>query len=196
MRLQPKGLMAPRSLAVTGVSGQEARDRELAEKTQPTLIADVRAASIERLVETITMLPVSHMEPLQVLEYRPGHRYDAHLDSFEDAINYGKKTKILRQLDGGRNRLSTVLAYLHSPENGGGETLFPRAQGAPFPKSYVCTPDAYGLRVQPHRGAAIMWYNLRADGVQDRLSLHSSCAPNEGGSKWACSMWTWTKPYD
>ena len=105
MRLQPKGLMAPRSLAVTGVCAQDARDRELAEKTQPTLVADVRAASIERLIESITMLPASHAEPLHVLEYAPGHRYDAHLDSFEDASNYKQKTKILRQLDGGRNRL-------------------------------------------------------------------------------------------
>lgn len=31
--------------------------------------------------------------------------------------------------------------------------------------------------------------------IQDRLSLHSGCAPNEGGSKWACNMWAWTKPY-
>jgi hypothetical protein len=196
MRLQPKGLMAPRSLAITGVSAQERIDRKLAEKTQPMLVADKRAATIERLVANISRLPVSHTEPLHVLEYPAGHRYDAHLDSFEDAANYGKKTKILRQLDGGRNRLSTLLAYLRAPENGGGHTLFPRAGGAAFPKSYQCTPDTYGLRVPPQRGAAILWYNLRADGEQDRLSLHSGCEPNDGGSKWACNMWTWTKPYD
>ena len=196
MRLQPKGLLAPRSFAVTGVSAQERMNRTLAEKTQPILVADERAAAIETLVANITKLPQSHAEPLHVLEYPPGHRYDAHLDSFEDAVNYKKKPKILRQLDGGRNRLSTLLAYLHAPENGGGHTLFPRAAGAAFPKSYQCTPDSHGLRVAPQRGQAILWYNLRADGQQDRLSLHSGCAPNEGGSKWACNMWTWTRPYD
>lgn len=195
MRLQPKGLMAPRSLAVTSVSAQTAMDT-LAEKTQPTLLTDVRAAAIEKLVANITRMPVSHGEPLHVLEYPAGHRYDAHLDSFEHASNYRKKAKILQQLDGGRNRLSTLLAYLHEPEKGGGETLFPRAGGAAFPKSYVCTPDARGLRVTPQRGAALLWYNLRADGEQDRLTLHSGCAPAAGGSKWVSNMWTWNKPYN
>ena len=196
MRMQPKGLMAPRSLAITSVSAQEAVDRKLAEKTQPTLVTDDRATAVEMLVANLTRSPVSHGEPLHVLEYPAGHRYDAHMDSFEDAANYRKKTKILRQLEGGRNRLSTLLAYLHTPESGGGDTLFPRAAGAPFPKSYVCTPDARGMRVTPQRGTGILWYNLRADGEQDRLSLHSGCPPSENGSKWVCNMWTWNKPYN
>lgn len=201
MRPHPKGLMAPRQIAITtGASaGQgDAPDKRLADMTQALLVVDATARAIERLAQEISRAPEMHGEPMHVLQYEQHHRYDAHLDSFENASRYHAKSKILAQIEGGRNRLSTLLVYLEAP-GGGGETLFPRAGGLPFKKkgltSYECSPESSGLRILPKRKHAILFYNLRADGEQDKLSLHCGCPPRENGTKWVANLWTWNKPY-
>lgn len=204
MRPMAKGLR-PRRLAVcTGHAHPPALKGEKWDDHDENLllVADQSIATIEDIAQDITRAPASHNEPLYILEYRAGDRFDAHLDAHGYHVkntrmsNTVKPTRHKRY----RDRLSTLLVYLRKPKDGGGETLFPRAGGRPLTESDECpecTANSTGLRVVPQQGSAIFWYNIRADGAQDRFSLHSSCATGAGGnnSKWSANLWTWNEPY-
>jgi hypothetical protein len=56
-------------------------------------------------------------EPIQVLRYEIGQKYDAHFDYFRDTVN----------LRFGGQRVATVLMYLTDVKRGG-ETVFPYAE--------------------------------------------------------------------
>eukprot|EP00798_Chlamydomonas_sp_ICE-L_P030513 gene30513-35541_t len=62
--------------------------------------SDSVVEGIERKIAEWTGLPVSHGEPIEVLRYKNGQKYDAHWDWFEDIE------------DGLGNRMATVLMYL------------------------------------------------------------------------------------
>ena len=47
------------------------------------------------------------------------------------------------------------------------------------------------LKVRPRKNSAVFWYNVRADGREDVLTLHSG-QPMEGGAndeKWGMNFW-------
>ena len=54
-----------------------------------------------------------------------------------------------------------------------------------------------GLKVRPVRGDAVMWYNLKPDGMMhgaiDEASLHGGCDPAPGEIKWAANYWVRNK---
>lgn len=88
------------------------------------------------------------------------------------------------------SRLATVLWYL-SDVTAGGETWFPRFDGAEQPQSLKNC--AGGLKITPTKGRVVLFYSLSADGGLNDLSLHGSC-PVVAGTKWAANKWVWNIP--
>ena len=83
---------------------------------------------------------------------------------------------------------------MQAPEKGG-ETHFPRAGGRPKPSTYRCIDGMpQGLKIEPRRGSAVLFYSLRPDGVTDPFSLHGGCPPL-AGTKWAVNKWVWSEEY-
>jgi prolyl 4-hydroxylase len=109
---------------------------------------------------------------LQVVRYTPGQEYTPHTDVGIDQ-KQAEHTPNVRYL--------TLLLYLSDQTDAaaGGETIFPRAFGDE------------GLRVHPGKGAAVLFYNLLADGNSDERSLHGSL-PVRHGVKWLANFWVWT----
>lgn len=79
--------------------------------------------------------------------------------------------------------MATVFWYL-SDVPSGGETIFPRFNNGPQPRSM--TECNIGLKVKPVRGKVIIFYSLKPDGSLDPLSLHGAC-PVKEGIKWAAN---------
>ncbi len=127
--------------------------------TDPAVLATLERAA--RLLDA----PVSHLEPLQVVRYRPGQRFGVHHDSFAD-VRLGEG-----------QRVATLFVYLNDaqPE---AATEFPRL----------------GLAVSPRAGTAVYWCNLRADGAIDDRAQHAGRAPR-GGVKYGLNVWLREKPY-
>ena len=108
---------------------------------------------IGQRIATIAGQPLTHMEPMQVTDYKNKQEYRAHHDYF------GKK--------GEPERTMTVFAYLHSVQcdtgECGGATAFHELK------------DAKGqhLRVYPTPGNAVMWSNRTMTGELNPNTLHS-----------------------
>jgi len=93
--------------------------------------------------------------------------------------------------------MATVLVYL-SDVLAGGTTNFPLADVAdprPIKDNADCSR---GLQIQPKRGAAVLFYNLQAEGQMqgrvDNLTWHGGCDVL-AGEKWAANMWIYNKPH-
>ena len=86
----------------------------------------------------------------------------------------------------GFNRFITVLFYLSTVEDGG-ETVFPLSGDSSRVTNWAdCTR---GLKIAPHKGDAVIFYNLLESGVRagifDPSSLHGSCDVRGAAStKW------------
>jgi prolyl 4-hydroxylase len=144
---------------------------------------DSRTASLVRI-------PENHQESAQVLRYDHSEKYNTHHDYFEPSL-YQKDPNTLRLIKNGRrNRMTTVFWYLSDVEVGG-ETVFPRFDKAPHPRSGQDFDS--GLRVKPERGKVIIFYSMTPDGVLDPFSLHGA-APVKEGLKWAANKWVWNLP--
>ena len=116
--------------------------------------ADPVVSCIEQRLATIAGQSVSHLEPLQVTDYRHKQQYKYHHDYFNSK-------------DGNSERTTTIFAYLHSEnlEHGqcGGSTMFRDLK------------DAKGdqLKVYPKMGDAVMWSNRTLTGGLNEKTLHS-----------------------
>lgn len=104
-------------------------------------------------IATIAGQPVSHMEPMQVTDYKHKQEYRAHHDYF------GRKNE--------PDRTTTLFAYLHGQgcDTGkcGGATAFYNLKQA----------DGEPLRVYPKPGNAVMWSNRTMQGDLNPSTLHS-----------------------
>lgn len=151
--------------------------------------------TIDKRVASLSRVPVSHQELVQVLRYAHGEKYDAHHDYFDPRL-YSKDARTLRLIQHGRaNRMATVLWYL-SDVQGGGETVFPRSGNLPAPRNN--SPEGgiceRGMKVSPKKGKAIIFYSLLPSGQPDALSLHGACPVVGGDHKWAANKWVWSTP--
>lgn len=130
-----------------------------------------RAARLLRMDEVLFQKPVddnvqahhhSIAESLQVVRYRTGEQYTAHHDFVYPS----------QQLWYQPTRFATLLLYLNDDFTGG-HTVFPRA----------VTRDLHdGVRVQPKKGTAVLFYSILPDGNVDDRSQHSS-EPVKSGEK-------------
>lgn len=147
-----------------------------------------RAADILK-IKNAYLWEDSHAEPLQVVHYKQGQKYDAHYD-----FVVGK---------GPHSRFLTLLLYLTDQphESAGGETAFPKASvprvhdsDGPRESSYEeylqGLDNMKGFKVHPGKGSAVLFYNLKPDGNGDDDTLHAALPVLEG-EKWLANMWVW-----
>ncbi|KAG7559094.1 Prolyl 4-hydroxylase alpha subunit [Arabidopsis thaliana x Arabidopsis arenosa] len=136
-------------------------------------------ANVEAKLATWTFLPEENGEPLQILHYENGQKYDPHFDYY-----YDKETLKL-----GGHRIATVLMYLSNVTKGG-ETVFPTWMG----KTPQLKDDSWsecakqGYAVKPRKGDALLFFNLHPNATTDPTSLHGSCPVIEG-EKWSATRW-------
>lgn len=144
---------------------------------------DIRTAKITRTRRAM-------QEPVQVLRYRPGEKYDQHTDYF-DARYYQNDPSTLKLIrNGENNRLITVLWYMTNVTEGG-ETIFPKAfggRGDPLEDGTTnCNDRPDALKVKPVQGDVIIFYSLYADGYIDQHSLHAACPVGTNQIKYAAN---------
>ena len=96
-------------------------------------------------------------EMFQVANYGIGGQYTKHWDAA------GEGGPIHDGFDEEGDRIQTFMAYLSDVE-AGGATAFPML----------------GMSVWPKKGDAITWYNMQANGQQDKLMAHGGCPVIKG----------------
>lgn len=110
-------------------------------------------------------------EMLQVANYGIGGHYSPHHDYLmKDKPARELQMMPLREILMG-DRIATFMFYLNDVERGG-STAFPRA----------------GIAVEPKKGSAAFWWNLKRNGNADHMTLHGAC-PVLLGSKWVSNKW-------
>jgi predicted 2-oxoglutarate/Fe(II)-dependent dioxygenase YbiX len=119
-----------------------------------------------RIAAAISM-PVSNLEPSNVLHYDPGQEYRPHFDfvTAEDEQNFQRELATMGQ------RVCTFLVYLNDAYEGG-ETEFPRLD----------------WRYKGKTGDALIFWNISAAGQRERDALHAGL-PVTKGEKWLFSQW-------
>lgn len=123
-------------------------------------------SQIEARVNSVLGFELSRQEPLQILHYGVGGRYDAHYDYF-DAADSGSAIA----LKNGGQRVATLVMYLNDVELGGA-TIFPRL----------------ALEVKPRKGHAVYFESMGDDGEMNPNTLHMG-APVGQGEKWIATKW-------
>ena len=128
--------------------------------------ADVVMMLVRGRLGAATHLPTAAMEPLQVLYYQVGQRFERHFDFLDPAVEgYARDAAARGQ------RIATFLIYLNDDYEGG-ETEFPLV----------------GLRHRGRKGDALYFANVDAANRPDRRTLHAGAAPT-AGVKWLLSQW-------
>eukprot|EP01062_Namystynia_karyoxenos_P004042 TRINITY_DN11432_c0_g2_i1.p1 TRINITY_DN11432_c0_g2~~TRINITY_DN11432_c0_g2_i1.p1 ORF type:complete len:327 (+),score=84.04 TRINITY_DN11432_c0_g2_i1:101-982(+) len=121
--------------------------------------------AVRRRVAAVMSLPVSNIEPTQILRYRAGERYLMHPDFFVGP----KKEK----MGPGGQRIATCIAWLNNVSSGGAT----RFNSVP---SIVVRPQTFG---------AVLFYSVDRTGKEDGHSMHEGQPPKEGASKWVAVHW-------
>jgi len=171
--------------------GRPASDWRTSQSTFLNAGNDAILKNIEHRTASLTRVPRTHQEYVQVLRYGTNEKYDAHHDYF-DPRSYRSDPNTLNLIQHGkRNRFATVFWYLTTVDEGG-HTIFPRAGGLPPVRSH--SDCSKGLKVQPQKGKVIIFYSLDATGAMDELSLHGACPVGENNVKWAANKWIWNAP--
>ena len=182
--------------------GRTSSQVAVAKSDEDDIMSTVDSRVLEILRTPGTAGKTGRSEPLQVLRYLPKQKYDVHSD-YMDPSQYDQASGVFADMssvvEGGRNRLATVIWYASSPESGG-ETHFPRAGGLPEHEdvSVNCAgaQAGNGLKVPARRRQATLFYNLRPDGAVDPFTLHAGCPPSGAAVKWACNQWIWNRDLD
>ncbi|CAK9322629.1 unnamed protein product [Citrullus colocynthis] len=140
---------------------------------------DEIVARIESRIAAWTFLPIDNGEPIQILRYENGQKYEPHFDFFQDPGNIAV----------GGHRIATVLMYLSDVEKGG-ETVFPNSPVKLSEQEKAdlsdCAKIGYGVR--PKKGDALLFFSLNPNVTPDATSYHGSCPVIEG-EKWSATKW-------
>lgn len=147
---------------------------------------DEIVSRIENKIEVWTFLKKENGEPMQVLRYEEGEKYEAHYDYFQDKINQAR----------GGHRIVTVLMYLTDVIKGG-ETVFPQAEKDrhSIKDDTLSECGKQGIAVKPRRGDALLFFSLYPDATPDPASLHAGC-PVVEGEKWSATKWIHVQSFD
>ncbi len=128
------------------------------DRAQTTMIAD-----IERRAASVFGCPVYCVEPLQVVRYEPGQKFNAHYDFFHHVSGMSGQ------------RYATILVYLND-DFGGGTTSFPKCN----------------IEAKPLTGDAVSWYNCFPNEAGKCIcfddALHQGNPPTTG-VKYALNIW-------
>ena len=165
-------------------------------------------AEIEQRAARLLRTTINNGESLSVVSYKPGQRYNTHMDYFDVGQNGRMAPEVARvTANGDRNRLATLVWTLQAPM-AGGETHLPMSGTEPssldtpldmnddFYKEafYSMCTNTKGVSVKPRVGRSTFFYNLRPDGAVDPFSIHTGCPPTGSDSKVAANKWFWSKP--
>jgi prolyl 4-hydroxylase len=130
--------------------------------------------NIRKKISELVNYSLENSEKLQIINYKPGQKYNAHHDGwFDDNSETSNHNLQLGQ------RMVTCLIYLNDVEEGG-ETEFPKLN----------------LKVTPKKGRIVIFYNIHkdTDKLHD-LSMHAGTNVIKG-EKWACNLWFRNKIYN
>lgn len=128
---------------------------------------DTIVQSIKLKTAQYLNIPITHIEPLQLLRYEKGERYLYHHD-------YIRGHNITNQ------RVHTVLVYLNTLDaSDGGATSFLH----------------HSLKIQPVQGNAVWFRNSDDYGNTIDTSLHSGEEIRTDAIKYAINIWTRQHPY-
>lgn len=145
-------------------------------------------AGIEERIATITGFPVENGEGLQVVMYKPGGYYYGHWDAFNPEYQGNKSV-----IDRGGQRIMTVLMYLNNMYSNFVKRLSPEEEAALGEKAPVGDTwfPQMQLSVKPDKaGKAIMWWNVKQDGVTvDQTTYHAGRPVPEGCTKVIMTKW-------
>lgn len=129
------------------------------------------ATKIQQRICELVRSPLTHAEPLQILNYAEGGEYLPHFDYFETEGFEPQQAGVASPLQTGGQRIATVVVYLNNVEAGGG-TIFPHIH----------------LETRPKKGGALYFSYYLPDGSVDPLTLHGG-SPVMRGEKWICTQW-------
>ena len=162
--------------------------------------ADGVIRAIEARAADLVGLPADHVEPLQVVHYSHGARFDLHHDVAPIAIRGDDEDEaggggggggasrdeseltaddVTVEHQEGPRRLITIFCYLNTLPEGIGHTEFPllrTADGAPF-------------SVRPRSGTALIFCNVDEDGRPDARLCHRACPVPDGHVKFGVNIW-------
>ncbi len=127
--------------------------------------ADLVQIATQTRIAMACGVPVHNLEPLSVLHYDPGEKFEDHFD-FVNPTSPNYASELARQ---GQRRM-TFLIYLNE-EYEGGETDFPRLS----------------LRHRGTRREGLCFVNAAPDGSPDTRMLHAGLPPARG-EKWIASQ--------
>jgi hypothetical protein len=161
-----------RSNTVDPATG-EARQMELRTSSDASfdpVVEDMALRVVQLRLARAARVELVQAEHLVVLRYGPGEQYRPHRD-------YLPPDAVANNRPQAGNRSRTICTYLNHVE-GGGETVFPRAD----------------MSVAPVPGRAVVFDNLFADGRPDTESLHAGM-PVTKGEKWLATLWLRERRY-
>ena len=123
--------------------------------------------NISNKISKILNIPIQNAEPIQMLKYNNGQKFDKHFDSYSmDDYRFQNQ------------RLYTVLAYLNNPD--GGETRF----------------DNLNKTIKPEKGKIVVFANcVNKSRVRHNDSMHTAL-PVKSGEKYAFNLWFHEDEYD
>lgn len=113
-------------------------------------------------------------EGMQVQYYEKGGFFKSHQDAWDPREDIGASWACP---ENGGNRLYTFMVYLNKPKKGGSTSF-----------SSVTKPNGKPLKLKPKKGKAIVWLNLRPDGLQNPLAMHQGDEIKKG-EKWIINLW-------
>jgi prolyl 4-hydroxylase len=142
-----------------------AKDVRSSESAHLGKARDAVVKEIEDAACNYVKLNTHHLEPMQVVVYEKGQKFNPHYDFFSpDTVDLA--------YHGNRNK--TILVYLNDiKEEDGGATVFPKL----------------GIKVQPKAGSAIYFENMNENGI-DYNTLHAGEElRTDKQNKYAINIW-------
>lgn len=137
-------------------------------RTSTTGMLPANDPVVRRITERaalVTGYPYENIEPLQLVKYVDGQKYEPHFD-------YGEACDYQENLANGHRHV-TMLAYLNTvPEEKGGFTVFPKLN----------------IRLSPRAHAAIVFNDCLPNGEEDPRTLHGGQPPSNE-TKIAINIW-------
>jgi prolyl 4-hydroxylase len=138
-------------------------------RTSTTAMLPADDPVVRRITERaalVTGYPYENIEPLQLVKYVDGQRYEPHFD-------YGEACDFEENMHSGHRHV-TMLVYLNSvPEESGGFTVFPKL----------------GIRLSPVAQSAITFNDCLPNGEEDPRTLHGGQPPSNNHTKIAINIW-------
>jgi prolyl 4-hydroxylase len=126
--------------------------------------SEIRA--VEERAATLCGLDSSGVEPLQIVSYTQGQKFETHHDA-GTLLDDGTVEAVPPR------RLTTLFLYLNTLPEGQGHTEFP----------------ALGLSVKPERGCGVLFSNVMGDGRVDARTQHRAAPVHGRLQKYGVNVW-------